>query len=55
MQEVVTRCLAIYETAVDGGQDPVHLARWMIPAQDTVVMLKNENFSDPVVGGGQAT
>lgn len=52
LQEVVTRCLAIYESASADSQQPMHLARWLLPPQDAVFMLKNEGFSSPVEDEG---
>lgn len=51
LQDVVTRCLAIYEMAAGESQDPRHLVRWLRPAQDAVLVLKNEGFNPPVQEG----
>jgi hypothetical protein len=51
MQETITSCLAIYEATADGSQEPLHLARWIIPSRGTVAMLDNGDFIDSVEGG----
>jgi hypothetical protein len=56
LQDVITRCLAIYEVpAALRNEQPVHLARWLLPAKDAVVLLQNEGFSSLGAEGEEAT